>query len=166
VNVSLTKSRKRDRLPANISDNGRQTLEKAGVHFGKFTDATNSFVHVLLPEGWKTVLSDLRSRYELLDENGFTRAVIFHKFICYNGDAFMNLLTRYTVSPDKEYEDSHSAIRLCVQDTRDKSVVKTFDPYLVSSPHDYILVKEQSVKEAEQWLDSHYEEWRDPLAYW
>jgi hypothetical protein len=149
-----------------MSDNGRQSLEKAGVRFGKPTDATNLFIRVLLPEGWRTVQSDQRSRYDLLDENGFTRAVIFHKFMCYNGDAFLNLLTRYTIVPDKEYEDSHSAVRLCVEDTRDDTIVATFDPYPVSSQFQYILAKEHSMREAEQWLDSHFKDWRDPLAYW
>jgi hypothetical protein len=149
-----------------MGENGRQTLERAGVRFGKATDASNMFIHVVLPEGWKTAQVDQRSRYELLDENGSTRAVIFRKFVCYDGDAFMNLMTRYAILPDREYEDNHNAVRLCVEDTRDNTVITTFDPYPVSSQFQYILAKEYSMKEAEQWLDSHFKDWRDPLAYW
>lgn len=148
-------------------DCDREALTKCGVIFGK--DADDLFVNVVLPDGWKKQATSHSMHSDLLDEKGRVRATIFYKAAFYDRCADMRMCCRYNVAShipcdadgnDVEY-GRHTHFKTVVADDaasldslgriRDKADYNTGDMH---------------VKQAQDWLDQNYPDWRNPLAYW
>lgn len=144
----------------------REKLEAMGIRFGE--DADDLFVFVTLPEGWTKRPTDHSMWSELLDEKGRKRAGIFYKAAFYDRNAHISLDRRYRVdaynsctadgSP-AEY-GKHTHFQTVVKDgeaTIFVGEVRGKDNYQLSDEHG---------KQATAWLEEHFPDWRDEMAYW
>lgn len=143
-------------LPKDMSfANSQETLKQMGITLGAEVD--DLFVEAQLPDGWTKRATDHAMWSDLLDEKGRKRAAIFYKAAFYDRNARMSLCLRYRCDCYEPCDDGYSTVvtdggtTIQVIGTREKG--------------DYRLGEEHS-KQAEAWLDSHYPDWKDPLAYW
>jgi hypothetical protein len=141
----------------------RQNLEQLGFVFGE--DADDLFVYVTFPEGWKKQRTNHSMWTDLLDDKNRKRGSIFYKAACYDRDAFMHLSRRYGagIQPLEGFEDNY-------HDQNYYGVV-TDDDQIVWHTEDYATYEELNKKklladEAKNWLEEHYPDHADVLAYW
>jgi len=148
-------------------DCDRETLTKCGIIF--CTDADDLFVHVILPDGWKKRATNHPMYSDLLDDKGRVRATIFYKAAFYDRRSDMRMCCRYNIN---EYET-------CDADGNDVKYgnhthFKTVVTDGAASLHSFERIREADdyersdlhVKQAQEWLDLNYPDWRNPLAYW
>lgn len=147
-------------------DCDREALTKCGVIF--CTDADDLFVNVVLPDGWKKQATSHSMHSDLLDEKGRVRATIFYKAAFYDRRANMRMCHRYGidgyVSCDADGNDVEYG-----KHTHFKTVVTDGDTALrvigMREDKDY-TTGDILDREAQEWLDKNYPDWRNPLAYW
>lgn len=164
-------------LPKECSFCTREQLEQMGITFGE--DADDLFVHVQLPDGWNKIPTDHSMWSNLVDERGRERAKIFYKAAFYDRRASINLTARFSchVDPvrgwdDPDYQDGNWH---CVVLDAGK-VVWAADEQVEPEPHysedsreawlDWRDRKSKLGNLGKEWLEEHYPNWRDPLAYW
>lgn len=135
--------------------NTRETLKQMGITLGAEVD--DLFVEAQLPDGWTKRATDDAMWSDLLDEKGRRRAAIFYKAAFYDRNAHMSLCLRYRCDCYEPCDDGYS------------TVVKDGDTAIqvigARWKGDYKL-GEEHYNQAVDWLDSHYPDWKDPLAYW
>ncbi len=135
--------------------NSRETLKQMGITLGAEVD--DLFVKAQLPDGWTKRATDHAMWSDLLDEQGRRRAAIFYKAAFYDRSAHMSLCLRYRQDCYEPCDDGYSTV---VKDGK-----TTLHVIGVREKGDYRLGEEHN-KQALAWLDSHYPDWKDPLAYW
>lgn len=143
-------------------------LEAMGIIFGKAID--DLFVEAQLPNGWKKVPTSHNMWSHLVDEKGRKRASIFYKAAFYDRDAFISLERRFAalVEPlgkdaDPNY-DYDTAPRIAV--VRDcGKIIWESKPLKMTGIRPY-QARDVLYPQAKAWLDEHYPNWQDPLAYW
>lgn len=144
----------------------RETLEQMGIKFG--ADADDLFVTVQLPEGWKKKATDHAMWSDLLDDNGRKRAAIFYTAAFYDRSAHISLCRRYGVSGYEPCDNEGNAAEYS-KNSHMKTVVKDGDVTLhvvgIREDSDY-KTGEAHGKEAGDWLNAHFPNWQNPLAYW
>ncbi len=147
-------------------DCDRNILTLAGVIFGD--DFDDLFVTVQLPDGWKKQATEHSMHSDLLDEKGRKRGAIFYKAAFYDRKAHMSLCRRYNHSKYEPCEacgcaaeyGKHTHMKTVILDGA--AVLHTIG---IHSADDY-QTGDMHEKQAEQWLDQNYPDWRNPLAYW
>jgi hypothetical protein len=144
----------------------REKLEQMGVKFG--ADMDDLFVTAQLPDGWKKQATDHSMWSDLIDEKGRKRAAIFYKAAFYDRSAHISLNRRYGVHG---YEpcDSEGNPAEYGKNSHLQTVVKDGDTTIhvagIRENRGYKTGKEHG-KQAGAWLDEHYPNWENPLAYW
>jgi hypothetical protein len=140
----------------------REQWEKVGFVFGEpLSGPDQIFVACTFPNGGWTLKETEHSMWSnLLDDKGRKRASVFFKaaFYDYNAHTF-GLECRYRVG--STYDD-HRATAVVVQDTATGADLHTFP---LSSDRDY-AERDRLDKEAQDWLDANFPDWKDPMAYW
>lgn len=149
-------------LPKDINDRNitRKTLEDMGIVFGN--DADDLFVNVTLPAGWKKVATDHSMWSELKDEKDRKRAMIFYKAAFYDRSAHMNLSSRFSLNA--YHRNDQDQLETVVMDG-DAIIFSAGSRASDYSDESYRIGDEQS-KVANTWLNEHYPDWKNPLAYW
>ena len=144
----------------------REQLERIGIVFGE--DVDNLFVNVTLPAGWKKQATSHAMWSELLDEKGRRRASIFYKAAFYDRNARITLERRYrhdkyqpclALGEPTDYETA----------THTLTTVKDGDKPIVTigiAEKDNYELSDQHEKLAVAWLNEHFPNWQDPMAYW
>lgn len=149
-------------LPVKINSGGdRSVLEAWGIVFHD-DDADDLFVPVDLPEGWTVEATDHAMWSKLLDDQGRERASIFYKAAFYDRDAFINIGTRYRVRTD--YPEGYTGgdpITAVVEDAG--KVIHRTEAFEDGKSYEN---SDRARLAAFAWVDEHYPDWRDPLAYW
>ena len=134
-----------------------EQLEQLGFVFGAVVD--DLFVSVTLPAGWVKVADDHYMWSHIYDEKGRKRVNVFYKAAFYDRSAHASLVTRYGVNAYVESPQSGYYSTVIV----DGGVpIETLDTRLEG---DYKST-DAAYKLAHAYLDKHYPDWRDPMAYW
>lgn len=147
-------------------DCDRSMLALAGITFG--ADADDLFVNVQLPDGWKKQATSHSMWSDLLDDKGRKRASIFYKAAFYDRNAHMSMNRRYNI---ESYEPcnadgvvveygTHTHMQTSISDCGNTHVV-----IALREDQDYDAQKAHEAL-ATKWLDEHFPDWRNPLAYW
>ena len=151
----------------------REQLEQMGILFGEEVD--DLFVEVQLPEGWKKVPTSHSMWSKLLDGQGRERASIFYKAAFYDRSAHIGLVNRFSarVEPVDGWDDPDyytKGRKGCVKDGETiMHVVGEIGPEPQGDREAFLAwldEKDRLGTLAQEWLDEHYPNWRDPLAYW
>jgi len=155
-----------DTLPHKFNFCKKEDFEKMGIVFGEKED--DLFSKVALPAGWKKLPTDHSMWSRLVDHKGRERASIFYKAAFYDRDAFLNLTPRFSTLCDPENSNSETSY-----DERKKGnwfgLVKDGEEVIFKTkPIKNPTYEQQTAlrKEADDWLDAHYPEWRDATKYW
>lgn len=147
------------RLPKDFNGQTRGQFEKAGFVFGK--DVDDLFVSVAYPPGWTGKATEHSMWSKIVDEQGRERVSVLYKAAFYDRSAHAGLCKRFGYTSDHSnvdqasrapYEEKYAKIAHVVTDCGEE-VGPRFEGL-------------KSDEEAKAWLDSHYPDWRDPLAYW
>lgn len=163
-------------LPKECNFCTRQQLEEMGIVFGE--DADDLFVNVTLPDGWKKVPTDHSMWSKLVDEKGRERAGIFYKAAFYDRKAHIGLSRRFSCgvvpvngydSPTYHEDNRQSQVTDCGQIIwrSEKTIApmpsgrENYEAYLAWREEENALERE-----AVEWLEQHYPDWKNPLAYW
>lgn len=153
------------KLPIKLNVGTREQFEAMGVVYHQPID--DLFVAVTLPDGWQVKPTSHSMWSHLLDDKGRERASIFYKAAFYDRDAFISIHRRYRTSkiPDCGWdsEQYHSGWQMWVAAAFDgdaeiwRSEVREGDSWVVG---------DELEKMGDAWINEHYPNWRDPLAYW
>lgn len=149
-------------------DGPRIQLEKMGIVYGE--DADNLFVYVQLPEGWEKVATDHSMHSKLIDDQSRERANIFYKAAFYDRRASISIKRRYgyTVQPvcgwGQEF-DNETEPRVCVV-TDCGEVIWQTEEVMPSEENVWFRLDDVLRPLGLAWLNKHYPDWQDPLAYW
>jgi hypothetical protein len=152
-------------LPIEINHGTRAQFEAMGIVFGEPAD--DLFINVQLPAGWKKERTDHSMWSNLLDEKGRKRASIFYKAAFYDQRAHMNIERRFNSSRQPlmgwdAYEYESGALFVGV-------VTDCGNPIWQSEPlaeSDGLKGYDRDIQRANAWLNKHYPDWKNPLAYW
>jgi len=169
-----------DTLPIKCHGCTREQLEQMDIVFGDPVD--DLFASVQLPDGWRKERTDHSMWSHLVDDQGRKRASIFYKAAFYDRDAHLNLERRFgcKVMPDLGYShpdykkgDWHCIVTDCGE------VIWQSEEYLEPEPEmsydddekrqawrDWYNRKDALVNVGAAWLNEHYPDWRNDLAYW
>lgn len=152
-----------DTLPTEMDSQARAILEGAGVQFYGPVDGDELFQYVDLPPGWKKVPTDHPMWSRLLDGKGRERAAIFYKAAFYDRNAWLSLTARFHISFDYPRYDADGVGVAHVMDQ--ETQIYTTNPVDAAGRERY-LVSQEAIACAEQWLEEHFSDWRNPGAYW
>jgi len=144
----------------------KEYLTSLGFEFGE--EADDLFINVTLPEGWKLEPSDHSMWSHLIDGKGRQRAGLFYKAAFYDRGAHMDLMQRFSRGEIYEQDEGHKegVIQYRVVDI-DKVVYTTKEyPYKVQYEGDYWDICSVAQKDTEAWLEEHYPDYENPMAYW
>ena len=160
--------RESDTLPIQCNGCTREQLEAIGIIFGETVDEL--FVHVQLPEGWKKI--DVGHNYgywtSLVDEKGRERAEIFYKAAFYDRRSYIRLIRRFTIY---QYEDCDEHGSFVETETPTHTMTVINDSNFIMCHIGFVEAKDYLgmdilLKQAKEWLNTHYPEWENPTAYW
>jgi len=168
-----------EQMPINGTTSGRgydfpKELETIGFIFGEPID--DIFVETKLPNGWKKESTDHSMWSKLLDNEGRERARIFYKAAFYDRSAHVDWGSRFSV--DTRMKNGQNPLDLVRED---------FSLYLERDDPEIVVVvdwdgkeifrvdgtfrpslheKDSFERKAKKWLQDHYPQWENPLAYW
>ena len=151
-------------LPRECIGCDQSQLETMGIRYGKIVD--DQFVEADLPEGWAKVPTNHSMWSKLVDEQGRERAAIFYKAAFYDRHALISLTRRYNYQQDYRDDDDwqNSGRRCIVKDCGETIWASDYIEPTEDVPG--YMLSEQLNPQGEAWLEEHYPDWRDPLAYW
>jgi len=144
----------------------KEYLTSLGFEFGK--EADDLFINVTLPEGWKLEPTDHSMWSHLVDGKGRQRAGIFYKAAFYDRSADFNLMQRFNRGEIFEGNEGYveGAIKYYVSDM-DKFVYTTKEyTYEEKYEGNYWDIGTTAQKDTDAWLEGHYPDWQNPMAYW
>jgi len=166
-----------DTLPIKCMFCTREQLEQMGIVFGDPVD--DLFVNVQLPEGWRKEPTDHSMWSHLVDDQGRKRASIFYKAAFYDRNAEISLAHRFgcKVMPDLGYSDPdykkgdwHCIVTDCGETIWQSEEYVGPEPYYSDKTCETWLKwsgrKDALATVGTDWLDEHYPDWRNDLAYW
>jgi hypothetical protein len=154
-------------LPKRINTGTKEQFEEMGIVFGE--EADDLFVYVTLPDGWKKEPTNHSMWSKLIDDKGRERANIFYKAAVYDRCAFMGITRRYRISSFETTDeqgnlmDDEDATHFSVYILDCKKPIKLIGIRIKEYGSDVVYKQE---KEAKNWLDKHYPDYKNPLAYW
>lgn len=146
----------------------REQIERMGITFGEPVDAL--FTNVQLPDGWHKEATDHSMHSNLLDDYGRVRARIFYKAAFYDRRADINICRRFSYSTQPiggwgQPCDRETTPMICAVTDCDK-VIWQSEPMTPSNDTKRFQLADALRLQGEAWLDEHYPDWHDPLAYW
>lgn len=150
-------------LPIKCNHCTREQLEQMGIVF--FEPIDDLFVNVKLPDGWKKVPTNHSMWSDLVDEKERARGGIFYKAAFYDRNAFIRIDRRFSFRNKQLGNDYDTSPRAAVVTDQGEVIWQSES----ESPSDEVPIYEAGERylpEAEAWLEEHYPDWRDPLAYW
>jgi len=146
----------RQTLPLDLSPT-RSTWESLGFVFHEPVD--DLFVSVTFPAGWTKRATDHSMWTYIVDAEGHKRGGIFYKAAYYDRSANASLNARFSVS--KYAEHSATQLKTIVRD----AFTQTESSFGIRDNTDF-AIGDQHEAEAMNWLNEHYPDWRNPVAYW
>jgi hypothetical protein len=147
-------------LPKEIRGATREQLEAIGFKFG--ADVDELFVAVTLPPGWKKVATDHSMHSDLTDDKGRIRAGIFYKAAFYDRRASVSFDPRYSENHYAECSENADVYQVQTEDAGRQMHV--FGTYAGGREGWDECSRLEGLARA--WLDEHYPDWRNALAYW
>jgi hypothetical protein len=159
-------------LPHKFNFCTMEQFTEMGIVFGGKVD--DLFSNATLPDGWRKEATNHSMWSKLIDDQGRERASIFYKAAFYDRDAFLNITQRYSchVEPingwDADTEYWHCTVTDCGNAIW---ISEQIGPEPDSkAPRDVCVKwydkKDELAKVGHAWLDDHYPDWKNPLAYW
>jgi len=146
----------RQTLPLGIFPS-KSTWESLGFIFH---DPINDlFVSVDFPSGWKKRATDHSMWTNIIDAEGRNRGAIFYKAAFYDQSAHASLTRRFSVS--KYAEHNATQLKTVIYDATNQSEIL----FGIRDQTSFSLGNQHEA-EAEAWLDEHYPDWKNPIAYW
>ena len=155
----------------------REQLEAMGIEFGEPVD--DLFIEAKLPDGWQKVATSHSMHSDLLDDQGRKRASIFYKAAFYDRRADISICRRFSYggmpvgghdSPDYAYDTTPIYGAATDQGAiiwhTDKTIARPANEADRSDHLAFCDQQDELEKQAGAWLDEHYPDWNDPLAYW
>lgn len=155
-------------------------LEAMGIVRGEEQD--DLFVQVTLPEGWHKRATNHSMWSDLIDEHGRNRASIFYKAAFYDRAAHITPLRRYSagVRPEGGWANRGEESGWVGEVTDwDGTVLWQSEPLEAEPPYRYGDGEEERqvwlgwrdrkydlVNQAKAWLNEHYPDNCNPVAYW
>lgn len=143
-------------------NNGQENVidfyKGCGIEVIGQTKGDKMFLDVRLPEGWAIKPTDHSMWSRLVDSNGAERASIFYKAAFYDREAFINMLSRYHLSMDRD-EKNHDLWMCNVVDRKTGNIINAG---AWSTYRDADNARENF----KVWLDEKYPDHQDSLAYW
>ncbi len=152
-----------DTLPTDIPPTEKETLEKWGVKFLGAVEGDPIFQYVQLPQGWKKVPTNHSMWSNLVDDRGRGRAGIFYKAAFYDRSAHLSLDCRYQAHFDYDLFNKKAVGVTKVYDGT--QVIFQTEP-MSSDGKDSYHISDICSKQANDWLDKNYPDWKNPAAYW
>jgi hypothetical protein len=153
-------------LPSDMSAEGRQVLEQAGVVFGDPVPGDDMFVNVNLPEGWRKVATSHSMWSDLVDDKGRKRASMFYKAAFYDRSAHLNTNRRFAIGMDYDRSDKGVIVKF-VTDGDTKAFATKEYPYTGEKYREHYKTQDSAATdEVKAWLEEHYPNWEDASAYW
>ena len=164
-------------LPVMVMYGTREQLKAMGIEFGDIVDEL--FANASLPAGWtkRATGHDLWS--ELRDDKGRLRARIFYKAAFYDRRAHIALVKRYVanVEPASGWgaDYANSEWVACVKDSDGNRIWEASERLEPEPPYGdahkesrdkWYRGRDKLSKLANQYIDSHYPDHENPLAYW
>lgn len=139
----------------------RAELEALGVVFGEEVD--DLFIRATLPAGWKKQATNHSMWSELLDDQFRKRGAIFFKAAFYDRSAHMHL--NRCINVTQRYSDGNNLVHVAV--TRgDEELFATESVERNLEDRGYFSQIDADEERAEAWVNEHYPDWRNVLAYW
>lgn len=121
------------------------------------------FFAVQLPEGWKITGEEHPLWTRLLDEQNRPRALIFYKAAFYDRSAEIGPLQRYRVVTD--YDTIRPGRIVTVVDRANEEVLYEAGR-VPNDQSEYYKEQDKLERMAVTWLNEHYPDHQNPLAYW
>lgn len=145
-----------------------EQLEAMGIQFEG--DGDGVMRPAKLPPGWELKATDHSMWNKLVDDQDRERASMFYKAAFYDRKARLRLEHRYSVTAERgECNDPGKYQRTFVEDRQTGKRLHQMQwmpkPAGDDADEGWRRIDEQS-KKARAWLDEHYPDHRDPLAYW
>lgn len=147
----------------------RETLAKWGVKFLGPVEGDPSLQQVELPTGWKKIPTYEPRLVMLVDDKGRERA----RICLFAEHKTLVIQPRFGIieRPDLLRVGGRVTAVACdgcaVLGAGDLLFgVETDDSIPREDKRDRMRARRELVKQASAWLDEHYPDWRDPLAYW
>jgi hypothetical protein len=145
-------------------DRDRAMYEAMGVRFGSVVKDDPLFIEATLPAGWKKVATSHAMRSNVVDEKGRVRIHVFYKAAFYDRRATMSAWTRFDTSTCDTNSECGEPITAFVNDC-DGTVRYASDQFFETN-----MTWNEAYKAAnamcESWLEAHYPDYKNPLAYW
>lgn len=153
-------------------------LEKAGVKFLGPVEGDPVLQRVELPAGWKKAPSYYSLLTMLVDDKGRERARVFFKDASYDRHGSVNLESRYGVSDLSNWSPDllrrgEGSYRLQVVDgcavrgpSKSEHLLHEVEVPYSEDRKERFRARARAMQEAYAWLDEHFPQWKDPLAYW
>lgn len=144
-------------------------FSRLGIEFGPFAKG-DVMRKARLPKGWRLEAINKISSV-IIDDNDAKRAEII---VDGTRKTTLKVLPRFLAGLDTSIIDANIRARFCVWDQRkptDESVVFEVS-YPVPNKVRNIKAYERTIRhhaesqECRKWLDEHYPDWENPLAYW
>lgn len=143
----------------------REKLESLGFVFGEAAD--DIFTYVQFPEGWKKEPTEHSMWSDLLDDKGRKRGSIFYKAAFYDRNAHMNLVNKVRYSPVYESHDNYVPGQVQCYVTDGENILFETVPIKAKEYSDeYWIANITASDEVQNWLEKHYPDYNDPMAYW
>lgn len=141
-------------LPIKMGEGDKEVLEAWGIQFLGEVPGDSLFQYVVLPNGWK---KESESSYwtNLLDDKGRTRALIFYKAAFYDRRSHLNVVSKFRL-----------------KECYPKGCTNWNEGYYEVTFGDEVIFTtnikdcEEARKDAKDWLDTNYPDWRDKSNYW
>lgn len=152
-----------DVLPREMQGCTKEDFERLGFVFGDAVD--DLFYECTYPSGWRKVATEQSRLSHIVDTDGVKRGSIFYKAAYYDRHAHVHMITRYSAEYEPlggyEQENYRDKPKIAyVLDHKTNTRIWVSDPLSEDTGYFELRVP------AEEWLDSHYPEWRDIRAYW
>lgn len=171
--VLCAKSAQLPKAAGGYRDIDRAIYEAMGIIF--HDDADDLFVNVTLPAGWKIQPTDHSMWSNLRDDKGRTRAAIFYKAAFYDRAAHIDPQTRFSYGTrpvggwdaprpqtfEGYVSDGETATVFQTDATKPEPDYEPPEAWLAWSTS-----KDLRSDQAKAWLEAHYPDWQNPLAYW
>ena len=138
----------------------REELESLGFVFGEVAD--DIFIYVEFPEGWKKVPTTHSMWSDLVDDKGAKRGSLFYKAAFYDISAHMYLTLRYSCRQNFDLED---AVEYNVFD-KEEIIFSTPRIGAQRNSNEYWKIQDEAEKQAKEYLEQNYPDYKNPLAYW
>ncbi len=158
----------------------KDILRAWGIEVGEPVEGDEIFLECKLPKGWQLRPTSHSMWNELVDDQGRVRASMFYKAAFYDRSTHLQTRTRYNLSTNhqdayrvatikdvdkivfstdkipisKHYCDRSSEWENLPQDAKQKIISKVWD------------IEAGLKKEAEEWVEKNYPEWKDETKYW